>query len=500
MNGHPSRLRAKGLKINFSFTQWAVGGHRSAVCSDELTDGEASALGAMVGQCGVREITEDEFLKMTGLRANQLPPPRVREVRAAKEESHSDPVSHPSVFVMLGRYGDICNVLPMLKAEADAGRRPTLVVSKDFADILDGVSYVDRIVWEGAYDQLPDALRWLKRSKGIHAPVVCQFHRHPFDKARLTDSYQREVWRLAGRLAQFEGRSQLLFDNRDAGRERALCWEIVKDRDDNPMIVLVALESASSPIPDETKKSIMAAIRARFSKAFVVDLSAIKAERIYDLLSVYEMSSCLVSADTAHLHLSRDSKVPVVALINDGWRGSVPNRNVQLALRYSEMTAGRIVTAIENSILAEPDKSSPAIDAVVKIYHVVDGFGYKERHRIAEATWGSAQKEGIETTKMEGYLRDAKTELNDPRALPFLKDILWAGVPTDSTGCGDHIVVWSNADIGFAPGIAAVIREHVGQHGCASMRRTEIGRRRASRSRPLRLHGRLVACPLGRDP
>ncbi len=223
MNGHPSRLRAKGLKIEFSYTKWAVGGWRSAVCSDELDDNQASALQSMVGQIGVREITQDEFLKLTGRTARQLPPPRMREIAEVqsipKEDTHSDPVSHPSVFVMLGRYGDICNILPMLLAENDAGRRPTLVVSKDFADILDGVSYVDRIVWEGAYDQLPDALRWLKKSKGIHSPIVCQFHRHPFDKARLTDSYQKEVWRLAGKLGEFKARGPLLFDRRNGDRE-----------------------------------------------------------------------------------------------------------------------------------------------------------------------------------------------------------------------------------------------------------------------------------------
>lgn len=479
MNGHPSRLRAKGLKIPFSFTKWGVGGHRTAVCSDELSDKEASALAAMVGQCGVREVTQDEFLKITGLRANQLPPPRVREAGAVevlplpKEETHSDPVSHPGVFVMLGRYGDICNILPMLLAENDAGRRPTLVVAKDFADILDGVSYVDRIVWEGAYDQLPDALRWLKKSKGIHSPIVCQFHRHPFDKARLTDSYQKEVWRLAGRLEQFPHRGPLLFDRRDAEREEALCWSLVKDRDDNPMIILVALESASSPIHDDTKRGIMDAIRTRFTKPFVVDLSKLRAERIYDLLSVYEMASCLVSADTVHLHLSRESKVPVIALLNDGWRGSVPNRNVQIPFRYSGMTADRIVNAIENSIngygYSEPEIRLPQ----AQIYHAVDAFGSDARHHVAQSTWNAAYADGIIPVHVQGLSRDAKTELGDPRSLPFLKDILWAAIPADSAGCGNHIVVWTNADIGFAPGVADVIRKHVGEHGCASMRRTE---------------------------
>ncbi len=57
--------------------------------------------------------------------------------------------------------------------------------------------------------------------------------------------------------------------------------------------------------------------------------------------------------------------------------------------------------------------------------------------------------------------------------MPFLKDILWAAIPQDSSECGDHIVVWTNSDIGLKPGIAELLRRHVGEHGAATMRRTE---------------------------
>lgn len=475
MNGHPSRLRAKGLKIPFSYTKWTPGGHRSAVCSDELEDGEASALAALIGQLGVREITESEFLTITGRSAKSLPEPKIRPV--PKEETHSDPVSHPAVFVMLGRYGDICNVLPMLKAEADAGRRPTLVVSKDFADILDGVSYVDRIVWEGAYDQLPDALRWLKKSKGIPSPVVCQFHRHPFDKARLTSSYQTECWRLAGRLKDFAKRGPLVFDRRDSAREDKLVCQIPAQTWNFP-VVLIALESVSSPFKEQ---AALWKVLREIKGATCIDLSDIKAERIYDLISVYEKSACLVSVDTVHLHLSRGCDIRTVAILNDGWRGSVPNSNVTAAFRYSQVTPEVVVKAV-NDALTSPLISVRELAQIVekgqqiygtKIFHAVDVFGSDTRHKAAQASWPTAYAEGITPVHVSGYPRDAHSELGDPRRLPFLKDILWAAIPQDSAGAGDEIVMFTNSDIGLKAGTAATVLAHVSKHHAAAMRRTE---------------------------
>lgn len=472
MNGHPSRLRAKGLKIPFTFTKWTVAGHRSAVCSDELDDGQASSLAALVGQLGIREISEAEFLKITGRTARTLPEPKIRSlVRApAPAETRS------SVFVMLGRFGDICNILPMLKAEADAGRRPTLVVSQDFADILDGVSYVDRIVWDGGYDRLPDALRWLRREKGITDAIVCQFHRNPYDKGRLTDSYQKEVWRLAGRLGQFEGRGTLVFDNRDAGRESEFLkmWAPV-----SKPIILVGLESISSPFA--SSRAVFSEIVHAFQATHeIVDLSDVHAPRVYDMIALYEKAAVVVSTDTIHLHLTRGVDTRVIAIINDGWRGSVPNSNATSVIRYNAATPEKVVEAIR-AAATSPLISVRELATIVqkgrevfgpKIYHVVDifqGDGLKK----AQATWPAAYAEGITPVPIHGYARDAKGELGDPRGLPFLKDILWTGIPADSTDRGEDIILWTNSDIGLAPGLAALLRDHVGKHGAASMRRTE---------------------------
>lgn len=507
LNGHSSRLRAKGVDVKFSYQKYTVGGWRSAVCSTELPVDKASALATLAGHFGLSEITEAEFCALTGRRSEDLPSPKP-QAAAARAQS---PETHPSVFVMLGRYGDICNVLPMLKAEADAGRRPTLVVSEEFANILDGVSYVDRIVWEGSYDRLPDALRWLKVSKGIPGPVVCQFHRHPFDKARLTDSYQKEVWRLAGRLDDFASRGPLVFDRREPLRETALVSRLrMGGALPTKPLILVGLESVSSPL--KNANAILRAIVENYGVSHeIVNLSNVKAERIYDLIALFDAAACLVTADTAFLHLARASSIGVVALLNDGWRGSVPHEHVY-PIRYAEATPERVLKDVASAAgldvgalidfchelnkTAFPEKLEPGEDIRVRevsmdqvditvsprlaaeigrprpvVFHVVDAFGSDARHHVAQATWGAAYAEGMVPIHVKATSRDAKTELGDPRPLPFLKDVLQ--VALEESKNPDDVIVWSNSDIGFKAGAVAVIAAHVRQYGAASMRRTE---------------------------
>lgn len=497
MNGNSSRLRARGFRIKFSQEKWGVGGWRSGVCSDELSAEDASALTALVGQFGVREVDEAEYRAFTGLAKiavkaatkvfplNKVPKPEV---------------THSGVYVMLGRYGDICNMLPMLKAEADAGRRPTLVVAQAFADILDGVSYVDRIVWDGDYDRLPDALRWLRKDKGIPAPIVCQYHRNPLDKGRLTRSYQSECWRLAGKLDDFAKRGPLVFDQRDPVRETALISRLrMAGALPTKPLVLVGLESHSSPLANAN--AILLAIVHRFGDTHeVVNLSNVKAERIYDLIALFDSAALLIAADTVFLHLARASKVPLVAILNDGWRGSVVE-HAKASIRYANAEPHKIVTGaceviswdppaeeitvfggrnagktfVQHAMAVKHASEGGTVHVDTKrtmLYHAVDVFGKGERFEKAQATWEAAYLDGMLPCHFKGE-RNAKAELSDPRALPFLKDVLWAAIPADSRDRGGDIVVWSNSDIGFAPGFVECVREHVSKHHAAAMRRTE---------------------------
>ena len=67
-----------------------------------------------------------------------------------------------------------------------------------------------------------------------------------------------------------------------------------------------------------------------------LDLAKIKAQRIYDLLGLYDNAAGMITTDTATLHLAAASNIPYVALINNGGAGSIPKGNCVLKVRYSQ--------------------------------------------------------------------------------------------------------------------------------------------------------------------
>lgn len=229
------------------------------------------------------------------------------------------------IVCCLGRYGDILNALPIAYELSRTVGRPKFVVSKQFWTILKGVSYVDPVVWDIDYKELPRAIARLPKEA-----IICQSYKHP-DQRRLTESYQKEAWRVAGWLDKF-GTLPLIFDKRNVEREYR-----VSER-----YVLFAGTSVSSPMDTD-------AIWMRLSDQFSM-AHPMKQETPYDLLGQIESSQCIVTVDTMHLHLARATHTPIVALINNGWYGSVPQGNVKAAIRYADATPEAVAEAVSNAI------------------------------------------------------------------------------------------------------------------------------------------------------
>jgi len=68
-----------------------------------------------------------------------------------------------NTYINLGKYGDVCCLLPALYDEFNqTGEKPNLIISKDFQDIIDGTSYVNKIVYDGSFDDIKGALEFAK--------------------------------------------------------------------------------------------------------------------------------------------------------------------------------------------------------------------------------------------------------------------------------------------------------------------------------------------------
>lgn len=237
-------------------------------------------------------------------------------------------------IICLGRYGDIMNALPIAYELSRNGENPKFCCSNQFWNVLEGVSYVHPVVWGLEYMQLPTAIKYTQE----HNPIVCQAYRHP-DSSQRTDSYQREAYRHAGWLDKFY-KIPLVFDRRNPEREAALA----KDLPDGA--ILWAGTSVSSPLA--SAGAVWDLLHKEYGSR-LYDISNLRAERVYDVLGLMDRAALLVCTDTMHLHLARASNIPVVAMINNGWFGSVPHERVT-AIRYNDVSPNAVLELVKKCL------------------------------------------------------------------------------------------------------------------------------------------------------
>ncbi len=363
---------------------------------------------------------------------------------------------------MLGRNGDLINACQICYHEYLRTRQPArLIVGEEFRPLLDGFSYIEPIVFHGTQNELARALTLFPKA------TVLQSWLNP-DQRRLTDSYQKEAWRRAGKLDAF-GTVPLVIDRRSPEREVAFCSHFAQGKP----VIIVAISSPSSPFPQGSR--LLHAVRESFPGHAVFDICLHGAHRFYDLLGLLGRASLLITIDTAHLHLARASRCPVIAIVNDvgsratpgPWTASVPPPQAISTFRYSEFaTADNAVElAVNEAVLA-------VRGAAPRIVHAVDMWDASDRHAHAQKSWA-----GLFDSDSYGFHtpdhRTAKS-ISDPRALPYLKDLLHDAFYRFGVE-DDDIVFWSNSDNSFSPELPAFLRKHVSLYGACSFRRTEKG-------------------------
>jgi hypothetical protein len=356
-------------------------------------------------------------------------------------------------ILSLGRYGDLINLLPMAYAENKRGNRTTFVVSQEFRPLFDGVSYCDVRTYSNGPIDLAGAIR---ACQGLPDLRVCQPFQNP-DQRHLTNSFAKEAYRLGGFLSEF-GKHPTVFDRRDYVREHNLLMQAFNGMLPRPFIAL-ALDGISSPFANH--EHLRNKITQRFPEHQVIDLSQVKADRIYDLLGTMDCASCLVTIDTVHLWLANAAKCPTVALVNDdgdGWRASPAPSTAIASYGYSQAQSDQICDSIESCLL-------PTGDTVL----VADIYGTTPRHKKAQKSWKRAFDK-VMTPK--NWIRTAH-EIGDSRPLPMLKTMLEYALMFAE---GRDVIVWTNDDVTVHD--MSAIEKHVRRFGVVSVRRdpSHIGR------------------------
>lgn len=365
------------------------------------------------------------------------------------------------LYVQLGKVGDILNLLPLLRLEAGRGEKPGLMVAAEFAGILDGVSYVERHVYDGPYHEVGQAceqaklisLDWVCTQVNCSTENVLKYVYEPAkQKTAVTTSFQKESWRVAGKLAEWDGQPDLFFDLRDQARELKLAKQWLGSKTKK---ILLSVGGVTSPF--QGANIVRELVRAKFQdkkKYTVIDLGDIRAERVYDLLGLYDEAYCLIATDSAPLHLARAcSTLPVFAFVNDSpllWNGSPWRPNHAFYCRYSDF-ANRVsafMWSLDNiGAMGVRAKTSPAI------IHVWSEYAGPSRWPdwFEEYSTGCWTMTPIETGACG---RDSANTIRDEKRFPYLKDCLRMGL---QRAHANDLVCLTRSDTRFKEGLTGTL-------------------------------------------
>lgn len=384
-------------------------------------------------------------------------------------------------IVMLGRFGDVINILPVAKHIHDCYAKPYMMIGREFASVLDGVSYVEPYPVDLDNAALNEGVALAKKT--FKHVIVAQIWGKNWNQEKLCRSFNEESWRMCGFQSRFEDSTWLpLFDKRDEGRESALVNKA--SITGKPLLLVQLKKSVSSPF--SSGKALFDLIVSTYGdKCDIVDLSDIRAHRIYDVLGLMDKAAALVSLDTAHLHLAPATGIPVVALVNNlPWLGSiVRGNNCVERIPYDDAAKdSRIVLKAVGYALTAPRsmttsrRDTPPEAPIRNLIHAVErhesrGASEQKRKEAAQKSWDVLYTEhGVTPAHYWNYERTAMS-IGDVRSLPYLKDVLKAAM---NQAADNDIIFWTNDDIWLHPDIAELLKFHVSVYGACVSRRLDF--------------------------
>lgn len=365
--------------------------------------------------------------------------------------------------ICLGRFGDACGALQIALHEFQQGNHVTFIIAKEFASLLDGVSYVEREVWDGPYHECLKAAEWAEQSGRFDKVMVCQVYGTSI--SRETDSYAKEAWRAVGKLHLW-GKLPLVFDNRDTERESLWMQQARADGGRRP-ILLVSYSGKSSPFP--YVKGLCELLTPISEQFLIFDISDLKCERFYDLLNLMENAACIIATDSGPLHLANAvPQLPVIALVTDrpdNWHGSPAQPNHVLRIRYSdfEKLKGRIIGTLNGIITGQ----KPPRDTI--LFHIWNDYdraddGNAHRHNLASLSWKTTYDSNpmwMSYPVHDNMLTRSSLDVGEKRRTPFLKDVINTAA---NEARADDILVFTNDDNLMLPGFTETIMREVVAH------------------------------------
>lgn len=364
-------------------------------------------------------------------------------------------------FIDNGRYGDIIHVLPAIREYVQrTGERVRMTVAEEFATVLEGCSYIEGHAAPCPWQKVQDILGYARSRFPMDNFQVVACYGHEYSCGYQTWSFLRESWRLTECPAPPETQP-LVFDRRNPQRELEL-YRSLRINPNKPFI-LACVSGKSSPFP-QGAQLLQDVLNAR-PDCQLVDISTLRADRVYDLLGLFEKAEALVTIDTMHLHLS--AAVPtlrVFAFICNGptkWNRTDWRPQQVWRCTYLEYTDRRAEFRLS---LGVAKRSVPTIHHITT-RGLTDSDNSLRRRKVAQASW-TTEAEWAGNWVIEEVLEtNARRVFRPDGNLVFVKDLIDQAAeqcsnPTD-------IISLSNCDVGCVHGITGQVMDTVREFGSA---------------------------------
>ena len=270
-----------------------------------------------------------------------------------------------TAYVILGKIGDVLSVLPLLQHYSECNKAPaTLVISEQYAHVVEGLDYINPVIWKGHWQNLSGAVMWAKER--YDKVVVPQTYGSSVAIEHKTASFQLDQWLRAGGLKLWD-KLPLTINRRDDAKEFA------KSHLGEGPTILVADQGESSKF-GHSDRLVSLLNQLFYGTHRVVALSGIRLELFTDFVCLYDAADLVIVTETAHLHLAKATKTPVIALAADKpqrWHGSAWSKSHLLHIRYSqyEQREDEIMEAV--SRVLKKEKSQP-----LEFFGTAMDFGY----------------------------------------------------------------------------------------------------------------------------
>jgi hypothetical protein len=232
-------------------------------------------------------------------------------------------------IIQLGRLGDIVNSLPIAYDLHRQGNQIHWYVRPEFAPLLQGVSYVKPIIWDGPLRDPKPAIFDAEKN-GFDRILAIQVDGNPQPPPIKTDSYSTESWARAGYLDQYHI-LPCVFDQPQAPTEN---WKPEKDKP----ILAYCLQASSSPYAADLKHDMVHWLSENFAPDFSLFEVTDTGMRPDSLEVILRQCAVLLTVDTFALHMAYAAGTPTIAIIPRGWIGSVPKRNWIECVSYAMST------------------------------------------------------------------------------------------------------------------------------------------------------------------